>query len=103
MPSSRDLMLIAEDRTTFSPSSTNVSVSSTKPSFENFLYISFNFEISFLIGFEFNKKSLCSTDLFSSEIRSEERRVGKECRCRWSAFHSTVKSTLAKVERVTLD
>ena len=29
----------------------------------------------------------CSTSLFIREMRSEERRVGKECRSRWSPYH----------------
>ena len=29
----------------------------------------------------------CSTSLIIREIRSEERRVGKECRSRWSPYH----------------
>ena len=30
----------------------------------------------------------CSPDLWlSSNLRSEERRVGKECRSRWSPYH----------------
>ena len=27
------------------------------------------------------------TDLFEKDVRSEERRVGKECRSRWSPYH----------------
>src|SRR3712207_3621389 len=30
------------------------------------------------------------------DVRSEERRVGKECRSRWSPYHSKKKSTLTK-------
>ena len=30
---------------------------------------------------------LSTTDLVSEAIRSEERRVGKECRSRWSPYH----------------
>ena len=33
-------------------------------------------------------KTLCLLNLFSDEYeRSEERRVGKECRSRWSPYH----------------
>ena len=33
-------------------------------------------------------KSICKeSKKFESEIRSEERRVGKECRSRWSPYH----------------
>ena len=28
-----------------------------------------------------------SMDFFDSDMRSEERRVGKECRSRWSPYH----------------
>ena len=31
--------------------------------------------------------SIFSTDLISERSRSEERRVGKECRSRWSPYH----------------
>src|SRR5688572_11441592 len=41
-------------------------------------------ETCFAIGFE--SPSSFST-LFKSRTRSEERRVGKECRFRWSAYH----------------
>src|SRR5215204_6863662 len=35
-------------------------------------------------------------------VRSEERRVGKECRSRWSPYHSKTKNRLrAKAPRVT--
>ena len=27
------------------------------------------------------------SDVFGDFVRSEERRVGKECRCRWGAYH----------------
>ena len=33
---------------------------------------------------EFNKEL---TDLLNNYVRSEERRVGKECRSRWSPYH----------------
>ncbi len=32
-------------------------------------------------------KQLLSIDVFSDMKRSEERRVGKECRSRWSPYH----------------
>ena len=35
-------------------------------------------------------KTACETvqsDAFSKDPRSEERRVGKECRSRWSPYH----------------
>ena len=34
-----------------------------------------------------NKKDLSDRELRISELRSEERRVGKECRSRWSPYH----------------
>ena len=30
---------------------------------------------------------VCNTDWFCVDDRSEERRVGKECRSRWSPYH----------------
>ena len=30
---------------------------------------------------------MCEANLFVKEERSEERRVGKECRSRWSPYH----------------
>ena len=33
------------------------------------------------------KRRWRAASLFDSEIRSEERRVGKECRSRWSPYH----------------
>ena len=49
------------------------------------VFFSLFFPISFLLH-------LCCMQFFSSdkrlqEIRSEERRVGKECRSRWSPYH----------------
>ena len=35
----------------------------------------------------FNNKVNNVTEFKASEIRSEERRVGKECRSRWSPYH----------------
>src|SRR5438874_11927599 len=35
--------------------------------------------------------------LFATMIRSEERRVGKECRSRWSPYHEKKKRTNRKV------
>src|SRR5690349_8578044 len=32
-------------------------------------------------------RRLCVTDLVIRHLRSEERRVGKECRSRWSRYH----------------
>ena len=32
-------------------------------------------------------KEACTTDDLTKTIRSEERRVGKECRSRWSPYH----------------
>ena len=34
-----------------------------------------------------SKKVACVDDLEGAKIRSEERRVGKECRSRWSPYH----------------
>ncbi len=38
-------------------------------------------------GFNWQKHSWRRADVFSSPVRSEERRVGKECRSRWSPYH----------------
>src|SRR2546429_7916933 len=47
--------------------------------------------LAFSSGYSFSlssKVALLGTELFSiSEKRSEERRVGKECRSRWSPYH----------------
>ena len=32
-------------------------------------------------------KAVCMMDVFPVTDRSEERRVGKECRSRWSPYH----------------
>ena|SRR5256885_17048027 len=41
------------------------------------------------VSVEFSKSGLGGiiADPFGSSIRSEERRVGKECRSRWSPYH----------------
>ena len=33
------------------------------------------------------ENAIADDDLFSTGFRSEERRVGKECRSRWSPYH----------------
>src|SRR5256885_4451561 len=38
-------------------------------------------------GAEFYKRSVELYERLSGELRSEERRVGKECRSRWSPYH----------------
>src|SRR5690606_8953402 len=45
----------------------------------------------FVVGIHVNEKNLGSTKNFEKALtlcqgRSEERRVGKECRCRWGAY-----------------
>ena len=35
----------------------------------------------------FNNTVVTITDLQGNAVRSEERRVGKECRSRWSPYH----------------
>ena len=32
-------------------------------------------------------KNVAQTESYLKELRSEERRVGKECRSRWSPYH----------------
>ena len=48
-------------------------------------------KISILIGTLFCSSALFSQEVLSlkqcREMRSEERRVGKECRSRWSPYH----------------
>ena len=42
----------------------------------------------FSFGFYFDKAiTFCRLRLWSFLLRSEERRVGKECRSRWSPYH----------------
>ena len=38
-------------------------------------------------GISFNLKESTTATAVASEERSEERRVGKECRSRWSPYH----------------
>ena len=38
-------------------------------------------------SFAFSENKLYSTIFDSVQLRSEERRVGKECRSRWSPYH----------------
>src|SRR3712207_7528298 len=38
-------------------------------------------------GYSAKPKSICCAAAQSSTLRSEERRVGKECRSRWSPYH----------------
>ena len=49
------------------------------------LFLRFNGEIP---SYYFNiLKNLMGLEIFISLVRSEERRVGKECRSRWSPYH----------------
>ena len=50
-------------------------------SFENFDVISM---VSMRVPSPFSKMDIFGT---STSVRSEERRVGKECRSRWSPYH----------------
>ena len=34
-----------------------------------------------------NERNINLSDVVENDIRSEERRVGKECRSRWSPYH----------------
>ena len=45
-----------------------------------------SYELSKTNRKESDKKAY-EADLIAKEIRSEERRVGKECRSRWSPYH----------------
>ena len=36
---------------------------------------------------ELNQYNLDTAYIFGNELRSEERRVGKECRSRWAPYH----------------
>ena len=40
-----------------------------------------------LTKYKLNTDKICTYDLIYSLGRSEERRVGKECRSRWSPYH----------------
>src|SRR5690554_8237464 len=44
--------------------------------------------------------AVCSK-LWRGYLRSEERRVGKECRCRWSAYHEKKKEVEVCASRRT--
>src|SRR5256885_16320350 len=46
-------------------------------------------------------KLLCRIDTLD-ELRSEERRVGKECRSRWSPYHSKKKKTHQHDTHITI-
>src|SRR5256886_9051119 len=48
-----------------------------------FLYL----PIAILLIFSFNNSELPAFPLSGFTLRSEERRVGKECRSRWSPYH----------------
>src|SRR2546426_8699987 len=41
----------------------------------------------YAIQIEQDSATLLHTGLYSPQTRSEERRVGKECRARWSSYH----------------
>src|SRR5437764_12093177 len=43
--------------------------------------------------------TLCGHFLQVALTRSEERRVGKECRSRWAPYHEMKKSSMQRVER----
>ena len=39
------------------------------------------------LAYEYNNQELTQAHLMYALVRSEERRVGKECRSRWSPYH----------------
>src|SRR5688572_31751386 len=50
--------------------------------------LSLSFNVSILFGsIRANMNHTCQLMLYSTLARSEERRVGKECRSRWSPYH----------------
>ena len=51
------------------------------------LYVKTPEEVLALIGTEFAALERAETVPLSAAMRSEERRVGKECRSRWSPYH----------------
>ena len=53
-----------------------ISNSQSRPILENFLF-----------QLEQNKLTVTASDGETTTTRSEERRVGKECRSRWSPYH----------------
>ena len=46
-----------------------------------------NFLISNKKALYASKENIAEVEKIKSELRSEERRVGKECRSRWSTYH----------------
>ena len=46
-----------------------------------------NLELIFMDKLEANKRKPMKKSGFMKRLRSEERRVGKECRSRWSPYH----------------
>ena len=63
-----------------------------KTSQKNLRHFSFGESKAILCGFVFNLQNKVvecnfSRNIMQTEYRSEERRVGKECRSRWSPYH----------------
>src|SRR5438874_9090875 len=47
------------------------------------------------VGYDINcGVRLIRSNLFFDDVRSEERRVGKECRSRWSPYHNKTKKNI---------
>ena len=64
------------------------SASKEEPIIPSFLFSSNNLFASIFISFStFQESSSKVRDISSEADRSEERRVGKECRSRWSPYH----------------
>src|SRR5688572_32593191 len=51
------------------------------------IFILFDIEVIFLVPWAAVFKTLASPAYGLRTLRSEERRVGKECRSRWSSYH----------------
>ena len=57
--------------------------------FENLTDAYYKMMVSIVKSYNLNwgDYSICPEDLLQEAMRSEERRVGKECRSRWSPYH----------------
>src|SRR5688572_33431110 len=50
-------------------------------------------ELLYQLKYQSNQSTIPEIVEAAAGFRSEERRVGKECRCRWSRYHASKKNT----------